>query len=175
MCFISIRFVHLSHFWSRKCWMCNSNDSLSLMQTSPDLNVCSAYTRAFIWNIRPLNHTYSCNLLFLWVGYTFSTVCVYAGVCVCMYYRVYSAWMYTLWFYACPLTHEFPSPLRCVQEYKLGSDGRSCVLQKENCEGPKCQRQDVRFNDTLFGEMLHGYNNKSQQVNLGQVFQMTFR
>uniref|UniRef100_A0A8K9XEI7 Astrotactin 2 n=1 Tax=Oncorhynchus mykiss TaxID=8022 RepID=A0A8K9XEI7_ONCMY len=56
----------------------------------------------------------------------------------------------------------------CVQEYKLGSDGRSCVLQKENCEGPKCQRQDVRFNDTLFGEMLHGYNNKSQQVNLGQ-------
>uniref|UniRef100_A0A8C8GD70 MACPF domain-containing protein n=2 Tax=Oncorhynchus tshawytscha TaxID=74940 RepID=A0A8C8GD70_ONCTS len=63
----------------------------------------------------------------------------------------------------------------CVQEYKLGSDGRSCVLQKENCEGPKCQRQDVRFNDTLFGEMLHGYNNKSQQVNLGQVFQMTFR
>uniref|UniRef100_A0A673WXB8 Astrotactin 2 n=1 Tax=Salmo trutta TaxID=8032 RepID=A0A673WXB8_SALTR len=63
----------------------------------------------------------------------------------------------------------------CVQEYKLGADGRSCLLQTENCEGPKCQRQDIRFNDTLFGEMLHGYNNKSQQVNLGQVFQMTFR
>ncbi|KAL0965496.1 hypothetical protein UPYG_G00282030 [Umbra pygmaea] len=63
----------------------------------------------------------------------------------------------------------------CVQEYKLGADGRSCVLQTGICETPKCQRQDVYFNDTLFGEMLHGYNNKTQQVNLGQVFQMTFR
>uniref|UniRef100_A0A667WTI8 Astrotactin 2 n=1 Tax=Myripristis murdjan TaxID=586833 RepID=A0A667WTI8_9TELE len=63
----------------------------------------------------------------------------------------------------------------CVQEYKLAADGRSCLLQSDNCEGPKCPRQDVRFNDTLFGEMLHGYNNKSQQVNLGQIFQMTFR
>uniref|UniRef100_A0A8D3D484 Astrotactin 2 n=1 Tax=Scophthalmus maximus TaxID=52904 RepID=A0A8D3D484_SCOMX len=63
----------------------------------------------------------------------------------------------------------------CVQEYKLAGDGRSCLLQSDNCEGPKCPRQDVRFNDTLFGEMLHGYNNKTQQVNLGQIFQMTFR
>ncbi|XP_061119743.1 astrotactin-2 isoform X3 [Conger conger] len=63
----------------------------------------------------------------------------------------------------------------CVQEYSLAADGRSCVLQSEGCEGPKCQRLGARFNDTLFGEMLHGYNNKSQQVNLGQVFQMTFR
>ncbi|XP_036384266.1 astrotactin-2-like isoform X1 [Megalops cyprinoides] len=63
----------------------------------------------------------------------------------------------------------------CVQEYKLAPDGRSCVLQADGCEGPKCQRHDARFNDTLFGEMLHGYNNKTQQVNLGQVFQMTFR
>uniref|UniRef100_A0A7N6BH22 Astrotactin 2 n=1 Tax=Anabas testudineus TaxID=64144 RepID=A0A7N6BH22_ANATE len=63
----------------------------------------------------------------------------------------------------------------CVQEYKLAEDGRSCLLQSDNCEGPKCPRQDVHFNDTLFGEMLHGYNNKTQQVNLGQIFQMTFR
>uniref|UniRef100_A0AAQ5Z4F8 MACPF domain-containing protein n=1 Tax=Amphiprion ocellaris TaxID=80972 RepID=A0AAQ5Z4F8_AMPOC len=63
----------------------------------------------------------------------------------------------------------------CVQEYKLAGDGRSCLLQSDNCEGPKCPRQDVRFNDTLFGEMLHGYNNKTLQVNLGQIFQMTFR
>uniref|UniRef100_A0A8C6PPQ1 Astrotactin 2 n=1 Tax=Nothobranchius furzeri TaxID=105023 RepID=A0A8C6PPQ1_NOTFU len=63
----------------------------------------------------------------------------------------------------------------CVQEYKLAGDGRSCLLLSENCEGPKCSRQDVRFNDTLFGEMLHGYNNKTQQANLGQIFQMTFR
>uniref|UniRef100_A0A3Q0SM11 Astrotactin 2 n=1 Tax=Amphilophus citrinellus TaxID=61819 RepID=A0A3Q0SM11_AMPCI len=63
----------------------------------------------------------------------------------------------------------------CVQEYKLAGDGRSCLLQSDNCDGPKCPKQDVYFNDTLFGEMLHGYNNKSQQVNLGQIFQMTFR
>ncbi|KAJ7987287.1 hypothetical protein DPEC_G00337160 [Dallia pectoralis] len=63
----------------------------------------------------------------------------------------------------------------CVQEYKLGADGRSCNLQTGICESPKCQKLDVRFNDTLFGEMLHGFNNKSQQVILGQIFQMTFR
>nr|XP_020456500.1 astrotactin-2-like [Monopterus albus] len=63
----------------------------------------------------------------------------------------------------------------CVQEYKLAGDGRSCLLQSDNCEGPKCPRQDVYFNVTLFGEMLHGYNNKTQQVNFGQIFQMTFR
>ncbi|XP_077593059.1 astrotactin 2 isoform X1 [Stigmatopora nigra] len=63
----------------------------------------------------------------------------------------------------------------CVQEYKLAADGRSCLLQSDNCEGPKCPRQAVHFNATLFGEMLRGYNNKSQQVNLGQIFQMTFR
>uniref|UniRef100_A0A8B9JHP1 Astrotactin 2 n=1 Tax=Astyanax mexicanus TaxID=7994 RepID=A0A8B9JHP1_ASTMX len=69
-----------------------------------------------------------------------------------------------------------PCPtLRCVQEYKLAADGRSCLLLADNCDGPKCPRQDTRFNDTLFSEMLHGYNNKTQQVNLGQVFQMTFR
>lgn len=65
--------------------------------------------------------------------------------------------------------------LRCVQEYKLAADGRSCLLLADNCEGPKCPKQDSRFNDTLFNEMLHGYNNKTQEVNLGQVFQMTFR
>ncbi|XP_061656795.1 astrotactin-2 isoform X2 [Syngnathoides biaculeatus] len=63
----------------------------------------------------------------------------------------------------------------CVQEYKLGTDGRSCLLQSDNCDGPKCPRQAIHFNATLFGEMLHGYDNKSQQVNLGQIFQMTFR
>ncbi len=65
--------------------------------------------------------------------------------------------------------------IRCVQEYKLAADGRSCLLLADHCEGPKCQKQDSRFNDTLFSEMLRGYNNKTQQVILGQVFQMTFR
>uniref|UniRef100_A0A9J8ATB4 Astrotactin 2 n=1 Tax=Cyprinus carpio carpio TaxID=630221 RepID=A0A9J8ATB4_CYPCA len=63
----------------------------------------------------------------------------------------------------------------CVQEYKLAADGRSCLLLADHCEGPKCSKQDSRFNDTLFSEMLRGYNNKTQQVIQGQVFQMTFR
>ncbi|KAJ3605971.1 hypothetical protein NHX12_028014, partial [Muraenolepis orangiensis] len=60
-------------------------------------------------------------------------------------------------------------------EYKLAADGRSCLLQTDTCEGARCPRHQVPFNHTLFGEMLHGYNNKSQEVNLGQIFQMTFR
>uniref|UniRef100_A0A8C1SDK7 Astrotactin 2 n=1 Tax=Cyprinus carpio TaxID=7962 RepID=A0A8C1SDK7_CYPCA len=62
----------------------------------------------------------------------------------------------------------------CVQEYKLAADGRSCLLLADHCQGPKCSKQDSRFNGTLFSEMLRGYNNKTQQVTLGQVFQMTF-
>ncbi|XP_026544745.1 astrotactin-2-like [Notechis scutatus] len=63
----------------------------------------------------------------------------------------------------------------CVEEYKMAPDGKSCLLLSDICEGPKCLKPDVNFNDTLFGEMLHGYNNRTQHVNQGQVFQMTFR
>ncbi|XP_061460292.1 astrotactin-2 isoform X1 [Rhineura floridana] len=63
----------------------------------------------------------------------------------------------------------------CVEEYKLAPDGKSCLMLSDICEGPKCLKPDVKFNDTLFGEMLHGYNNRTQHVNQGQVFQMTFR
>ncbi|XP_028918563.1 astrotactin-2 isoform X3 [Ornithorhynchus anatinus] len=63
----------------------------------------------------------------------------------------------------------------CVEEYKLAPDGKSCLLLSDACEGRKCLKPDSKFNDTLFGEMLHGYNNRSQHVNQGQVFQMTFR
>ncbi|NWR22680.1 ASTN2 protein, partial [Emberiza fucata] len=66
-------------------------------------------------------------------------------------------------------------PHRCVEEYKLAPDGKSCLMLSDICEGPKCLKADAKFNDTLFGEMLHGYNNRSQHVNQGQVFQMTFR
>nr|XP_012624239.1 astrotactin-2 isoform X5 [Microcebus murinus] len=63
----------------------------------------------------------------------------------------------------------------CVEEYKLAPDGKSCLMLSDVCEGPKCLKPDSKFNDTLFGEMLHGYNNRTQHVNQGQVFQMTFR
>ncbi|XP_037735413.2 astrotactin-2 isoform X2 [Chelonia mydas] len=63
----------------------------------------------------------------------------------------------------------------CVEEYRLAPDGKSCLMLSDICEGPKCLKPDTKFNDTLFGEMLHGYNNRTQHVNQGQVFQMTFR
>uniref|UniRef100_A0A3B3S2I1 Astrotactin 2 n=1 Tax=Paramormyrops kingsleyae TaxID=1676925 RepID=A0A3B3S2I1_9TELE len=63
----------------------------------------------------------------------------------------------------------------CVEEYRLAPDGRSCMMQTDMCDRPSCHRQNTIVNSTLFGEMLHGYNNKSQQVNLGQIFQMSFR
>lgn len=63
----------------------------------------------------------------------------------------------------------------CVEEYKLAPDGKSCLMLSDVCEGPKCLKPESKFNDTLFGEMLHGYNNQTQHVNQGQVFQMTFR
>ncbi|KAK2497358.1 hypothetical protein MC885_019783 [Smutsia gigantea] len=62
----------------------------------------------------------------------------------------------------------------CVEEYKLAPDGKSCLMLSDVCEGPKCLKPESKFNDTLFGEMLHGYNNRTQHVNQGQVFQMTF-
>ncbi|KAM9326548.1 astrotactin-2 [Gastrophryne carolinensis] len=63
----------------------------------------------------------------------------------------------------------------CVEEYNLAPDGRSCVMVSDICEGSKCLQPESYVNDTLFGEMLHGFNNKTQRVNQGQVFQMSFR
>ncbi|XP_051787894.1 astrotactin-2-like isoform X2 [Erpetoichthys calabaricus] len=74
-----------------------------------------------------------------------------------------------------PLSNNVLMFCGCVEEYRLAGDGRSCILLSDVCESPKCQRHDSKLNDTLFGEMLHGFNNKSQEVNQGQVFQMTFR
>ncbi|KAM4661817.1 astrotactin-2 [Discoglossus pictus] len=63
----------------------------------------------------------------------------------------------------------------CVEEYRLAPDARSCLMLTDICEGPKCLRPEDRLNDTLFGEMLHGFDNKTQRVNQGRVFQMSFR
>ncbi|KAM8933983.1 astrotactin-2 isoform 2-T2 [Pelodytes ibericus] len=63
----------------------------------------------------------------------------------------------------------------CVEEYQLGPDGRSCLALTDICEGHKCLRTENHQNNTLFEEMLHGFNNKTQRVNEGRVFQMSFR
>lgn len=68
-------------------------------------------------------------------------------------------------------------PIRCIEDYKLGVDGRSCQLVTETCpEGGDCgESREVPMNQTLFGEMFFGYNNQSKEVATGQVLKGTFR
>uniref|UniRef100_A0A671FPI9 Astrotactin 1 n=1 Tax=Rhinolophus ferrumequinum TaxID=59479 RepID=A0A671FPI9_RHIFE len=65
----------------------------------------------------------------------------------------------------------------CIEDYKLGVDGRSCQLVTETCpEGGDCgENRELPMNQTLFGEMFFGYNNHSKDVAAGQVLKGTFR
>ncbi|KAF7479500.1 Hypothetical predicted protein [Marmota monax] len=65
----------------------------------------------------------------------------------------------------------------CIEDYKLGVDGRSCQLITETCpEGGDCgESRELPMNQTLFGEMFFGYNNHSKEVASGQVLKGTFR
>ncbi|KAM7053701.1 astrotactin-1 isoform 3-T3 [Molossus nigricans] len=65
----------------------------------------------------------------------------------------------------------------CIEDYKLGVDGRSCQLITETCpEGGDCgDSRELPMNQTLFGEMFFGYNNHSKEVAPGQVLKGTFR
>ncbi|XP_049490994.1 astrotactin-1 [Panthera uncia] len=65
----------------------------------------------------------------------------------------------------------------CIEDYKLGVDGRSCQLIAETCpEGGDCgESRELPMNQTLFGEMFFGYNNHSKEVAAGQVLKGTFR
>lgn len=69
------------------------------------------------------------------------------------------------------------SSIRCIEDYKLGVDGRSCQLVTETCpDGGDCaESREVSMNQTLFGEMFFGYNNQSKEVAAGQVLKGTFR
>lgn len=66
---------------------------------------------------------------------------------------------------------------RCIEDYKLGTDGRSCQLISESCpEGGDCgEPRELPMNQTLFGEIFYGYNNHSREVAPGQVLKGTFR
>lgn len=67
--------------------------------------------------------------------------------------------------------------LRCIEDYKLGTDGRSCQLISESCpDGVDCgEPRELPMNQTLFGEVFYGYNNHSKEVAPGQVLKGTFR
>ncbi|KAJ7331858.1 hypothetical protein JRQ81_014038 [Phrynocephalus forsythii] len=65
----------------------------------------------------------------------------------------------------------------CIEDYKLGVDGRSCQLISESCpEGSDCEdSRELPMNQTLFGEMFYGYNNQTHEVAPGQVLKGSFR
>ena len=73
-------------------------------------------------------------------------------------------------------TH-IPSYNRCIEDYKLGVDGRSCQLISESCpEGGDCEdSRELPMNQTLFGEMFYGYNNQTHELAPGQVLKGAFR
>ena len=75
------------------------------------------------------------------------------------------------------VTSRLSRHVRCIEDYKLGVDGRSCQLIADTCpEGGDCgESRELPMNQTLFGEMFFGYNNHSKDVAPGQVLRGTFR
>ncbi|XP_044530825.1 astrotactin-1 [Gracilinanus agilis] len=76
-----------------------------------------------------------------------------------------------------PLLYNILMFCGCIEDYKLGVDGRSCQLVTETCpEGAECgESRELPMNQTLFGEIFFGYNNHSKEVAPGQVLKGTFR
>ncbi|XP_028988821.2 astrotactin-1 isoform X4 [Betta splendens] len=65
----------------------------------------------------------------------------------------------------------------CIEDYKRGPDGRSCLPLSEACtEGLDCsEAADVPANQTVFGDLFYGYNNHSKESTAGQILKATFR
>ncbi|NXE66749.1 ASTN1 protein, partial [Calcarius ornatus] len=76
-----------------------------------------------------------------------------------------------------PLLYNILMFCGCIEDYKLGADGRSCQLISESCpEGGDCgEPRELPMNQTLFGELFYGYNNHTREVAPGQVLKGTFR
>uniref|UniRef100_A0A8C9N755 Astrotactin 1 n=1 Tax=Serinus canaria TaxID=9135 RepID=A0A8C9N755_SERCA len=76
-----------------------------------------------------------------------------------------------------PLLYNILMFCGCIEDYKLGADGRSCQLISESCpEAGDCgEPRELPMNQTLFGELFYGYNNHSKEVAPGQVLKGTFR
>ncbi|KFO60980.1 Astrotactin-1, partial [Corvus brachyrhynchos] len=76
-----------------------------------------------------------------------------------------------------PLLYNILMFCGCIEDYKLGTDGRSCQLISESCPevGDCGEPRELPMNQTLFGEIFYGYNNHSKEVAPGQVLKGTFR
>ncbi|KAF0047403.1 hypothetical protein F2P81_001036 [Scophthalmus maximus] len=65
----------------------------------------------------------------------------------------------------------------CIEDYKRGPDGRSCLPLSEACtEGIDCgEAVDIPANQTVFGDLFYGYNNHTKESTSGQILKATFR
>uniref|UniRef100_A0AAQ6AQB8 Astrotactin 1 n=1 Tax=Amphiprion ocellaris TaxID=80972 RepID=A0AAQ6AQB8_AMPOC len=65
----------------------------------------------------------------------------------------------------------------CIEDYKRGPDGRSCLPLSEACtEGIDCgESADIPANQTVFGDLFYGYNNHTKESTPGQILKATFR
>lgn len=70
-----------------------------------------------------------------------------------------------------------PRHFRCIEDYKRGPDGRSCLPLSEACtEGVDClEAVDIPANQTVFGDLFYGYNNHTKESTSGQILRATFR
>ncbi|XP_076828241.1 astrotactin-1 isoform X3 [Brachyhypopomus gauderio] len=65
----------------------------------------------------------------------------------------------------------------CIEDYKRGADGRSCLPLADACpEGVDCgESGDVPANQTVFGDLFYGYDNRTKEIVSGQILKATFR
>ncbi|MCJ8731851.1 hypothetical protein PDJAM_G00204260 [Pangasius djambal] len=65
----------------------------------------------------------------------------------------------------------------CIEDYKRGADGRTCLPLSESCtEGVDCgETAGTPANQTLFGDVFYGYDNRTKEITTGQILKATFR
>ncbi|XP_017326652.1 astrotactin-1 isoform X4 [Ictalurus punctatus] len=65
----------------------------------------------------------------------------------------------------------------CIEDYKRGADGRTCLPLSESCtEGVDCgETAGTPANQTTFGDVFYGYDNRTKEITTGQILKATFR
>ncbi|KAM9500569.1 astrotactin-1 isoform 2-T2 [Clarias gariepinus] len=65
----------------------------------------------------------------------------------------------------------------CIEDYKRGADGRTCLPLSESCtEGVNCgETAGIPANQTTFGDVFYGYDNRTKEITTGQILKATFR
>lgn len=76
------------------------------------------------------------------------------------------------------ITYEYQChPCSCIEDYKRGADGRTCLPLSESCtEGVDCgETAGTPANQTTFGDVFYGYDNRTKEITTGQILKATFR